>query len=137
MGKQSKTLRVGLFGFGRTGASVAGELIKDPGCELAWVVRKSTSRAGEYASRLQGLDHDEGRVHWVGDIDDAFFERHPVDVIIDFSASDTVRLYRTAARQGMRILSAISNYERDDLAELKKLARQTAVLYSPNISIGV
>jgi len=58
-------------------------------------------------------------------------------VIIDFSASETVNLYKSAVSSGTRILSAISNYERNDLAELKKLARKTAVLYSPNILIGV
>jgi len=137
MAKQRNKIRIGLFGFGRTGATVAGEMINEPNSELVWVVRKSTSHAGEYASRLQGLDTDEGVIHWVGDIDDSFFERYPVDVIVDFSASETVNLYKAAARQGARILSAISNYERDDLAELKKLARKTAVLYSPNISIGV
>jgi 4-hydroxy-tetrahydrodipicolinate reductase len=137
MAKQLKILKIGLFGFGRTGSTVANELINEPGSKLVWVVRKSTSHAGEYASRLQGLNYDEGLIHWVDDIDDIFFERYPVDVIIDFSASETVRLYRTAALRGTRILSAISNYERDDLAELKKLARKTAVLYSPNISIGV
>ncbi len=137
MAKHTKKIRIGLFGFGRTGATVAGEMIDEPNSELVWVVRKSTSHTGEYASRLQGLDTDEGLIHWVGDIDDSFFERYPVDVIVDFSASETVNLYKAAARQGSRILSAISNYERDDLAELKKLARKTAVLYSPNISIGV
>jgi len=137
MVKQNKKLRIGLFGFGRTGSTVANEMIKETGSELVWVVRKSTSHAGEFASRLQGLDYDEGLIHWVGDIDAAFFERYPVDVIIDFSVSDTVHLYKRAATRGTRILSAISNYERDDLAELKKMARKTAVLYSPNISIGV
>jgi len=137
MAKSNNKIRIGLFGFGRTGATVAREMIDAPHSELAWVVRKSDKHAGEYASRLHGLDHDEGLIHWVGDIDGSFFECNPVDVIIDFSVSETVNLYKGAARQGVRILSAISNYERDDLAELKKLARRTSVLYSPNISIGV
>lgn len=134
---KSDKLRIGLFGFGRTGATVAHEMIDAPDSELVWVVRKSNRHAGEYASRLQGNDFDEGMIHWVEDIDDSFFRRYPVDVIIDFSASDTVNRYKSAASCGIRILSAISNYARDDLAELKKMARKTAVLYSPNISIGV
>ena len=137
MAKSHTKIRIGLFGFGRTGATVAREMIDAPHSELVWVVRKSDAHAGEYASRLHGLGHDEGLIHWLGDVDGAFFERNPVDVIIDFSVSETVNLYKGAARQGVRILSAISNYERDDLAELKKLARRTSVLYSPNISIGV
>ena len=137
MADVKRKIKIGLFGFGRTGATVANEMINEPNSELAWVIRKSTTHAGEYASRLQGLDFDEGLIYWVGDIDAPFFEHHPVDVIVDFSTSETVNLYKAAARQGTRILSAISNYERDDMAELKKLARRTAVLYSPNISIGV
>jgi len=135
-GKQEK-IKIGLFGFGRTGATVAREMVDAPHSELAWVIRKSESHAGEYASRLHGFDHDEGLIHWLGDVGPSFFEDNPVDVIIDFSVSNTVHLYKSAARLGTRILSAISTYERDDLAELKKLARRTAVLYSPNISIGV
>lgn len=137
MSPQTKKIKIGLFGFGRTGSTVAREMVDAPSSELVWVVRKSQSHAGEYASRLHGFDHDEGLIHWIGDITDGFFEENSVDVIIDFSVSSTVNLYRPAARLGTRILSAISNYERDDLAELKKLARHTAVLYSPNISIGV
>ena len=137
MATGSGKIKIGLFGFGRTGATVAREMIDAAGSELVWVVRKSDTHAGEYASRLNDFDHDEGLIHWMGDVDKTFFERCPVDVIVDFSVSETVHLYKSAACQGTRILSAISNYQRDDLAELKKLSRKTAVLYSPNISIGV
>lgn len=130
-------IKIGLLGFGRTGAIVAREMIDAPNSELAWVVRKSDEHAGEYASRLHGFSHNEGLIHGLNEIDAVFFKRNPVDVIVDFSTSETVRLYKPAAECGTRILSAISNYERDDLAELKKLSRKTAVLYSPNISIGV
>ena len=137
MASDNGKLRIGLFGFGRTGATVAREMIDAPHSELVWVVRKSDSHAGEYASRLNDFDHDEGLIHCLDDVDRGFFERYPVDVIVDFSVSETVNLYKSAANHGTRILSAISNYNRDDLAELKKLARKTSVLYSPNISIGV
>jgi len=130
-------IKIGLFGFGRTGTTVAREMIHAPNSELVWVVRKSGSHAGEFASRLHDFDHDEGLIYGLGDIDNAFFVKNPVDVIVDFSVSETVNLYKSAANHGTRILSAISNYQRDDLAELKKLARRTSVLYSPNISIGV
>lgn len=137
MSPLARKIKIGLFGFGRTGATVAQEMIDAPNSELVWIVRKSDAHAGEYASRLHDFNHDEGLIHWLGDIDGSFFESNPVDVIVDFSVSETVNLYKTVASQGTRVLSAISNYQRDDLAELKKLARKTAVLYSPNISIGV
>jgi 4-hydroxy-tetrahydrodipicolinate reductase len=130
-------MRIGLFGFGRTGSMVAREMIDAPDSELAWVVRRTNAHAGEYASHLHNFSHKEGLIHWLEDVDKDFFERYPVDVIVDFSSSQTVHVYKPAANRGIRILSAVSNYERDDLAELKKLARKTAVLYSPNISIGI
>ncbi|MFZ3129621.1 MAG: hypothetical protein WA125_00575 [Desulfosporosinus sp.] len=34
-------IKVGLFGFGKTGSMVAQEIIKDNICELSWVMRKS------------------------------------------------------------------------------------------------
>jgi 4-hydroxy-tetrahydrodipicolinate reductase len=132
-----KRIRIGLFGFGRTGSMVAKEMIDTPDAELVWVVRKSNAHAGEYASHIHNFSHEEGKIRWLEDVDRDFFERYPVDVIVDFSASQTVNIYKSAANKGIRILSAVSNYDRDDLAELKKLARKTAVLYSPNISIGI
>lgn len=134
---RKKKIRIGLFGFGRTGSMVAREMIDAPGSELVWVVRRTDKHAGEYASHLHNFTHQEGLIRWLGDVDAAFFEEYPVDVIVDFSASSTVNMYKGAITRGTRVLSAISNYERDDLAELKKLARKTAVLYSPNISIGI
>jgi len=137
MFKEKRKIKIGLFGFGRTGATVAKELIEAAGSELVWVARKGSAHVGEYASRLHGFAHDEGMIFRLEDVNREFFARNPVDVIVDFSASETVWLYKSAAMHGTRILSAISNYERDDLAELKKLARKTAVLYSPNISMGI
>ena len=75
MAAGNSKIRVGLFGFGRTGATVAREMIDAPNSELVWVVRKSTSHAGEYASRLNDFDHDEGLIHCLDDVDQDFFER--------------------------------------------------------------
>jgi 4-hydroxy-tetrahydrodipicolinate reductase len=130
-------VRIGLFGFGRTGSLVAKEMIDAPNSELVWVVRRTDTHAGEYASHIHNFSHKEGLIHWLEDVDKDFFERYPVDVIVDFSTSQTVHIYKSAANKGVRIVSAVSNYDREDLAELKKLARKTAVLYSPNISIGI
>jgi 4-hydroxy-tetrahydrodipicolinate reductase len=137
MAGAEQKMRIGLFGFGRTGSMVAKEMISAENAELVWVIRRSNAHAGEYASHIHGFDHQEGMIHGLEDVGRSFFEQFPVDVIVDFSASQTVNVYKSAAGMGIRILSAVSNYERDDLAELKKLARRTAVLYSPNISIGI
>jgi 4-hydroxy-tetrahydrodipicolinate reductase len=59
MAMRDGKIRIGLFGFGRTGASVAREKIDAPHSELVCVVRKPPSHAGEYASRLPDFRHDE------------------------------------------------------------------------------
>jgi 4-hydroxy-tetrahydrodipicolinate reductase len=131
-------LTVGLFGFGRTGSVAANEIIKDPACELSWVVRQSPSQSGTYASRLLGFAHDEGRLFSAADVrSDGFYHDNKVDVIIDFSISAAVQDYLKAAEYGTRVVSAISNYEQADFEKLQSLSSRMAVLYSPNITLGI
>ena len=131
-------IRVGMFGFGKTGVCVAQEIAKDAVCELKWVIRKSKKNEGDYASRMFGLDFSEGKIHSIGSIDkDRFFKDNFVDVIIDFSANSAIDTYQTAAAQGTRIVSAISNYDKEHLDRLGELGKKTAVLYSPNITLGI
>lgn len=131
-------IRIGMFGFGKTGSVVAQEIIKDEVCELSWVIRKSTAKEGEYASRLLGFDHYEGKIYSIQNIDlEVFYRDNYVDVIIDFSSANAIENYETAAQYGTRIVSAISKYDRRHLDQLKELGQQTAVLYSPNITLGI
>ena len=131
-------LSVGLFGFGRTGSVVAKEIIKEEDVELRWVMRKSIKNEGEFASRLLGFEHEEGRIFSVQHTNfENFYKEQRVDVIIDFSNSSSVYEYKNAAKNGIRIVSAISNYSIDEFNQLKSLSRDTAILYSPNITLGV
>jgi 4-hydroxy-tetrahydrodipicolinate reductase len=131
-------ISVGLFGFGKTGAIVAQEIIKDEMCELKWVMRKSLANEGDYASYLLGFNHDEGKFYSIASIDpDTFYISHEVDVIIDFAAVSAVDYYYQAASQGTRIVSAISRYDEEHLHKLYELGKKTAVLYSPNITLGI
>jgi 4-hydroxy-tetrahydrodipicolinate reductase len=131
-------LVIGLFGFGRTGSSVAQEIISDEGFELRWVIRKSVKDEGKFASRLLGFHHDEGKIFSIEHIDfEKFFEENMVDIIIDFSDSSSVNEYKKAPQYGIRIVSAISNYNEKDFDQLVEISRETAVLYSPNITVGI
>lgn len=133
-----KKLTIGLFGFGRTGSVVAREIINEEGLELRWVIRKSNAKEGEYASHLLGYDCDYGKIYSIQHTDfDKFYETNKVDVIIDFSNSSSVNEYKQAAKYGIRIVSAISNYKENEFEHLKMISKETAVLYSPNITIGV
>lgn len=132
------TIKVGLFGFGRTGSVVAGEIIRDADCQLEWVIRQTPSKHNEFASHLLGFEHLEGKIVHIRDVDfDQFFKENPVDVIIDFSSSSAVSEYRNVVKYGCKIVSAISNYEQKDFEQLESLSQQTAVLYSPNITVGI
>lgn len=133
-----KRITVGLFGFGRTGSVVAHEIIREDDMELRWVLRKSLKNTGEYASNLLGCEHDEGRIFSVHDIDiSRFFIENPVDVIVDFSASASVNEYCYAAKKGIRIVSAISHYTSEEFEKIQRLSNETAILYSPNITLGI
>jgi len=66
-----------------------------------------------------------------------FFTENPVDVIIDFSSSQAVYEYAHAADYGIHIVSAVSHYEQTELDFLKGLSTKTAVLHSPNITLGI
>lgn len=132
-------MRIGLFGFGRAGRSVAEEIIKEPSCELVWVVRRSKEKMHEYASDFLGYpDAKQGYFFCMDELSpDDFFERNPVDAIIDFSAPQAVYEYGRAADLGIHIITAISHYEEKELEQLRKLSEKTVVLHSANITLGI
>jgi len=130
-------ISIGLFGFGKTGRTVATELLNDPELSLDWVVRNTHTDAHKFASRLLGFEDDRGAIYAVDEVDDGFFVRNKVDIIIDFSHSRGVRTYARAADAGTGIVSAISKYEAEDMDMLMALGEKTALLYSPNITLGV
>ncbi|MGO0060444.1 4-hydroxy-tetrahydrodipicolinate reductase [Brevibacillus fluminis] len=131
-------MRIGLMGFGKTGKAVAEELLKDSGSRLEWVLKSSTEHSGNYASEVLGHGPLQGLIHSVQEVDLAtFFKKHPVDVMVDFSSADSVHCYASAAHAKVRIVSAISNYSPYQLDVLKHASRSTAILYSPNITIGI
>ncbi|HQG67432.1 MAG TPA: dihydrodipicolinate reductase C-terminal domain-containing protein, partial [Paludibacteraceae bacterium] len=62
----------------------------------------------------------------------------PVDAIIDFSSGQGIYTYgELAAKRKIKIISAISHYKPKEVAFLHKLAQQTTVFWSPNITLGV
>lgn len=131
-------LRVALYGFGRTGQLVARELLADPVCELAFVVRRTAAEANAFAARLVGLPRDEGRLVSADDAQaPSFWRANPVDVIVDFSSAAAVHTYGAALEAGTRLVSAVSHYDEAGSARLRQHAQHTAVLHSPNITLGI
>jgi len=134
-----RRLRIGLFGFGRTGKLAAAEVIKDPHLALRWVVRRSARRRGEWASRVLGLPGNSGRIVPLKKaVAKGFLAGAPVDVIIDFSDASAIAHYgESAAQEGIRIVTAVSSYGPEELALLERIRQKTAVLQSPNITVGI
>ncbi|NCD08284.1 MAG: dihydrodipicolinate reductase [Negativicutes bacterium] len=132
-----KKIRVGLLGFGKTGKLVADEFLKDEAFSLSWVMRRSATDRHKYASRLLGHEFDAGKIITEEDLDENFCTVNPVDVLIDFSSSSNVNLYSRVAAKGTPIVSAISNYEPEDMLVLESFAKTAPVMYSPNITLGI
>lgn len=130
-------IRVGHFGFGRTGRIVAAEFMKDEAFDVRWVARKSGAELGRYASELLGLEGLQGRICCAEALDAAFFTENPVDIIVDFSDTEGVRTYAPAAANGTAVVSAVSRYEAEDLTLLRSLSDKAPILYSPNITLGI
>lgn len=132
-------MKVGLFGFGRTGRVVAEEIIKDQDCTLVWVVRKTKEKNHECASDFLGFPKiQQGKFFSKDEAQEKdFFQDNPVDVIIDFSSTEGLYEYAPAAQHGIRVVSAISRYSEREEAFLRELSKKTAVLHSPNITLGI
>lgn len=132
-----KRIKIGMFGFGRTGRLVVDEFIKDDGFDLVWVVRKGKKDIHKYASRFLGYEMDCGEIFSIEEISSEFFSENHVDIIVDFSDSTGVQYYKKAADSGISIISAISKYEPEDQELLYSLAEKVSVLHSPNITLGI
>ncbi len=133
-------MRVGLFGFGKTGRHVARSIVGADHVSLEWVVRKSDhAPRGSWADVLERGEHGLDRIFSSGRMPiAALLDQYPVDAIIDFSCPQSLYYYGdAAAARGVPIITAISHYDDAEQEKLRSLSTSTAVLWSPNITMGV
>lgn len=130
-------LNVGLFGFGKTGTLVAQELVKDSDFNLKWVLKKNVNPNSLYASHSLGYDDKFAPFVSLEMFCEKFLKANPVDLVIDFSVGGSARLYDILASHGVKVVSAISNYTAEELELVKLAGQKTAVLASPNITLGI
>jgi len=133
-------MRIGLFGFGKTGRSVARSILNDGSHSLEWVVRKSNHVSrGSLADMIEPNNSGKNRIFSSATMPiDVLLDTYPVDAIIDFSSAESIDYYgEAAAHRDVRIISAISNYSCETQETLRGLSTETAVLWSPNITVGV
>jgi 4-hydroxy-tetrahydrodipicolinate reductase len=133
-------MKIGLFGFGRAGRAVASILLQSKEAQLSWVIRKSKSLQHRSVSEFFGIGSDEpGLIFSVDEWScDGLLERHPVDVIVDFSSPEGISFYgRQAVERGVAIVSAISQYPVETVDYIRRISAEARVLWSPNITIGI
>jgi len=125
-------IKVGLVGYGKAGQAVAQVLQDDPRFELCWVVRQSAPQAAtlpETNIPIVSLAAPD----W-----GAWLEAHPVDALVDFSQAQSLHAYGEALRlQRVMLVSAISAYSPADLEYAHTLGKDTRVMCSPNITVGI
>lgn len=132
--------KIGLIGFGKTGKAVANVILQNQSYSLEWVLRKSRILDHRSVPEFLGIESDEpGYIYSLETISiEELIDKHPVDFIIDFSSSSGIYTYhQIAASKGIKVISAISHYDEKEIQILKKLAKKTAVFWSPNITLGV
>lgn len=132
--------KIGLIGFGKAGKAVANVILQNNEYSLEWVLRKSAILEHRSVPEFLGIHSDEpGLIYSSSKIEiEDLLNKHPVDMIIDFSSSQSIYSYgEMAAIKNIKIISAISHYKEEDLSFLKKLSTQTAIFWSPNITLGV
>lgn len=133
-------MKVGLFGFGKTGKAVASVLLLNKEVHLSWVIRKSQVLQHRSVPEFLGVESDEPGLIYSRDEWSAqrLFDEHPVDAVIDFSSAEGIAFYgREAADRGIAIVTAISEYPEETVRTIAALSRSTRVLWSPNITIGI
>jgi 4-hydroxy-tetrahydrodipicolinate reductase len=115
-------------------------LLESKVTNLQWVVRKSKILEHRSVPEFLGVGSDEpGLIYSKDEFSaDELLTKHPVDAIIDFSSESGLDYYGNAAKKrGVMIISAISQYSKAQLDKLKEFAKKTAVLHSPNITLGI
>jgi 4-hydroxy-tetrahydrodipicolinate reductase len=130
-------MRIGLIGFGRTGSVVAKEIVSDPLLSLEWVCKNTISKDLLYASHALGFDKKFAPFVSTNNLNKKFLSTHPVDIVVDFSSGTASALYYTIAESGSGIVSAISNYSKDQFKLLTDASAITSIMHSPNITLGI
>jgi len=133
-------MKVGLIGFGKTGRAIATVLLESKFTNLPWVIIQSPILQVRSVPEFLGIKSDEPGLIYSKDefTADQLLDNMPVDAIIDFSSESGLDYYaEAAAKRGVIIVSAVSQYEPATLARLKSFQDKTVVMHSPNITLGI
>ena len=133
-------MKIGLIGFGRSGKAVANVILQHPDFSLEWVLRKSSKQENMVVRDFIGVEtQDSGLIYSIQHTNiSELLDRLPVDFIIDFSSEDGIYFYgEEASKRQIKIISAISHYDKEAIQYIKRLSKTVTVFWSPNITLGV
>lgn len=125
-------VRIGLFGLGKAGKEVANQLLGDTSISLQWIIRRHIEEP--QSQHYQGIPVYSLDTTDLGQL----MELSRVDFIVDFSSAESCIAYtEKAVANKTGIISAVSTYQYQHLQSLKNAGKQTIVLHSPNITLGI
>lgn len=125
-------LRVGLIGYGRAGQAVARVLAKADDMDLRWIAKQKSAEEIEQAGAPALIQ--PAALLASGEL----FEREPVDAVVDFSTPAAVRNYgKQIGARKICLITAVSKYPKTTKLLLERLAKETVVMSSPNITLGI
>jgi 4-hydroxy-tetrahydrodipicolinate reductase len=126
-------MKVGLIGYGKAGSAVAQVLSEDPRYTLEWIATRS---GNPESVALDGVNIPITALSKASLAD--WLDQHPVDALVDFSNAASVAIYgEEVKRRGLMLVTAISSYDEDQLANIRALGAHAKVLCSPNITVGI
>jgi 4-hydroxy-tetrahydrodipicolinate reductase len=104
------------------------------GKEITNVLKKNQNLIAQFAvSRSKSIEGFNKTTKSINDI-----PAKDVDVIIDFSSPELLKKsIQYASKNGVPIVIGVTGLAETDLKFIKEASKKTAVLYSPNMSIGV
>lgn len=133
-------MKVALFGYGQTGSKVAELLAEDPAVSLEWIA--TASGKSDIAPPQNHFGNKEPQLVPIFSMKKIltknWLKNNSVDVVIDFSNKDALMEYGQAvADQGIKLVTCVSAYGEKEHLELNRLAKKIALLWSPNITLGI
>lgn len=133
-------MRIAVCGLGRAGRALIHKILTEKKDELCCAVcRDSSEKVGQDIGIFLGMRHLGIPVVPVCAAALELVQRH-VDVVIDFShKSMTLEMARICADHGISMAACTTNFEENELLELKKVAGQSekGMVYAPNLTIGI
>ena len=126
-------IKVGLIGYGKAGMAVARVLASTPGVRLCWIAKRQIPSAVD-AWTVEGVP----LISLTAATLEQTLQCHPVDALVDFSSAAALHIYGELVRQRqLMLVTAISAYGEDDQWYLQDLGRDTRIMASPNITLGI